>query len=124
MIYGIFIGHGNFPYSAVNAVFRIIGEQDNNYCLGDFQKDNTALYKEINKIITDNSADHYFIFVDFFGSSYSMPALKISNSKENVTHFFGYNIPIIIDFFMHRNKKSPNELFNKLIEIGKNSIRS
>ncbi len=124
MIYGIFIGHGDFPYATVNAVFRIIGEQNNYFCLGDFQEDNTALYKRINKIISDNFAEHYFIFVDFFGSSYSIPALQISNSNENVTHFFGYNIPIIIDFFMHRNKKSPNELFNKLIEIGKNSIRS
>ena len=122
-ILGIFTGHMEFAHGIIKATEVIIGKQKNYAIISNHNKDYNDIYRDLEKIIIDYSFDHCFIFIDFYGSSFSTPALLIKNKHKNISIIFGYNLPIVIDFFIHRIKKEPFELYEKLIEIGKNAIK-
>lgn len=124
MIYGIFTGHGNFAIESVNAAMEIIGKRDHFSCISNRGLDIDRIREILEKAIDANKARHYIIFIDFYGSSFSLPALEIERSRSNVSLIFGYNMPVIIDFFAHRVKKGPSALKEKLINIGREAIKS
>lgn len=124
MIYGIFTGHGNFASESVSSAMDIIGNREDYSCLSNRGLDVDSIREIIEQTINDHPAEHYFIFVDFYGSSFSLPTLEIERSRHDVSVIFGYNLPVIIDFFAHRIKKGPAALREKLINIGRDAIKS
>ncbi len=124
-IYGIFTGHNDFPSGVINAVQSILGEQEDYTIVSNLGKDNELISKNLEKIIIDkqDSFEHIFIFIDFYGSSFSIPVLTLSKKYDNITLIFGYNLPIALDFFIHREKKDQKQLYEKLIQIGKSAIK-
>lgn len=122
-IFGIFTGHHDYSASAVSAALSIIGSQNNYRCLSNRGRDINSMYSDIEEIIKSNDSDHFFVFIDFYGSSFSIPANRIKdNFNKNTTLLFGYNLPVIVDFFLHRSSKTPKELYDKLVSIGKEAI--
>ncbi|MFO8062869.1 MAG: hypothetical protein R6U31_08110 [bacterium] len=122
-IFGIFTGHHDYSASAVNAALSIIGDQDDYRCLSNRGRDINTMYSDIEGIVNAHDSEHFFLFIDFYGSSFSIPANRIKdNFSKKVTLLFGYNLPVIMDFFLHRSKKSPDELYDKLVSIGKEAI--
>lgn len=122
-IFGIFTGHHDYSASAVSAAISIIGSQNDYRCLSNRGKDINSMYSDIEEILNSNNSDHFFLFIDFYGSSFSIPANRIKDNFSNkVTLLFGYNLPVIVDFFLHRPKKTPGELYEKLVSIGKEAI--
>ncbi|MEO0280988.1 MAG: hypothetical protein ABIN05_01390 [candidate division WOR-3 bacterium] len=126
MIYGIFTGHNNFAYETVKSCESIIGEQENYSTISNRELSNDEIYEEFQKILKDHSeAKEFFIFIDFYGSSISLPAIKIKQNEEKISIklIFGYNLPMVIDFFLHRNKLNGEQLYEKIIDVGKRGIR-
>jgi len=125
MIYGIFTGHSNFASNAVESAEKIIGTQDNYSIISNKDLSSEEIFGMLEDIIKKNSEDaHFFIFIDFYGSSISLPSVRIKQMHDSkVNLLFGYNMPMILDFFIHRTKKNPFELFGKLIEVGRMGIR-
>ncbi|HAF08148.1 MAG: hypothetical protein QME48_03765 [bacterium] len=125
MIYGIFAGHDDFPNAIVKSCESIIGNQGNYSVISNRDLSNEDIYKNFENIIKSHQ-DHkeFFLFVDFYGSSISLPAFRIKqNSNKTIKLIFGYNLPMVIDFFLHRNKMESEQLFEKIIEIGRKGIR-
>ncbi|PIP13966.1 MAG: hypothetical protein COX48_02750 [bacterium (Candidatus Stahlbacteria) CG23_combo_of_CG06-09_8_20_14_all_34_7] len=125
MIYGIFTGHSNFALNAVESVEKIIGVQDNYSIVSNKELSSEDIFKTFQDILTENVKElHVFIFIDFYGSSISLPSMRIKQMYDSkVTLVFGYNMPMLLDFFIHRDKKNPLELQSKLIEVGRMGIR-
>lgn len=123
MIFGIFTSHGSFASSAVQAAEEIIGKQDNYLCISNANLSIDEIKNKIEQAVINYRADAYFIFIDFYGSSFSLPAMKLARDYDSLTLMFGFNLPVIIDFFSHRKSKSPDELLIKLKHIGKEAVR-
>jgi len=125
MIYGIFTGHSNFALNAVESAEKIIGVQNNYSTISNKDMSSDEIFKMIQDILEKNSQNSdVFIFIDFYGSSISLPSVRIKQMNDSrVTLVFGYNMPMILDFFIHRTKKNPLELQSKLIEVGRMGIR-
>lgn len=126
MIHGIFTGHANLPFEMVNTCETIIGKQENYTIITNRDLSNDDIYKLLEKSLKENAKNNkeFFIFIDFYGSSVSLPVIKlIQNSSYIIFILFGYNLPMIIDFFIHRNKLTGEKLYMKLIEVGKRGIR-
>lgn len=123
MILGLFAGHADFAQSAVHSAEQIIGVQSDYVCISNKGRSAEDIETEMNDILEKHEFDHCFIFVDFYGSSATVPAIKAGRSFSNVTVMFGYNLPFVIDFFLHRKKKSPDELRIKLLEIGRDAVK-
>ncbi|HAV93092.1 TPA: hypothetical protein DCW38_07940 [candidate division WOR-3 bacterium] len=125
MIYGIFAGHSNFASNAVESAEKIIGTQDNYSIISNKDLSSEEIFGLLEEIINKNAKDtHFFIFIDFYGSSISLPSVRIKQMHDSrVNLLFGYNMPMILDFFIHRTNKSPFELSGKLIEVGRMGIR-
>lgn len=123
MILGLFTGHSDFAHSAVKSAEQIIGEQQNYICISNRGRSADDMETEINRVLETNDFEHCFIFVDFYGSSTTVPAVKAGRSFSNVTVIFGYNLPMVIDFFLHRVKKGPDALRDKLLDIGRNAVK-
>lgn len=125
MIYGIFAGHGDFAYETIKSCESIIGNQENYSVISNRDLSNEEIYKNFENIIKKHSEHkEFFIFIDFYGSSISLPAIRIKQNSENsITLIFGYNLPMVIDFFLHRNKLKGEQLFEKIIDVGRKGIR-
>ncbi|MDD3803216.1 MAG: hypothetical protein PHW02_02365 [bacterium] len=125
MIHGIFTGHSNFAVNAVESAEKIIGAQKNYSTISNEDMSSDEIFKMLEEIVSKNAdADHFFLFIDFYGSSISLPAVRIKQMNDaRFTLVFGYNMPMILDFFIHRSKKSSGELHSKLLEVGRMGIR-
>ncbi|MGE3062633.1 MAG: hypothetical protein AB7T10_03270 [bacterium] len=125
MIYGIFTGHSNFALNAVESAEKIIGSQDNYSIISNKDLSSDEIFRMLSDIIAKNSDfDYFFIFIDFYGSSISLPSVRIKQmNDQKVGLVFGYNMPMILDFFIHRSKKNFRELHGKLLEVGRMGIR-
>jgi len=125
MIYGIFTGHSNFALNAVESAEKIIGPQDKYSIISNKDMSSEEIYGMIDETMKKHGdAAHFFIFIDFYGSSISLPSVRAKQSADSkVTLVFGYNMPMILDFFIHRAKKTPSELHSKLLEVGRMGIR-
>lgn len=125
MIYGIFTGHSSFSRNAVESAEQIIGAQKNYSTLSNKDLSSDELFDSLKSIVKDNpECTHFFVFVDFYGSSISLPSVRLKTSFDGkISIIFGYNMPMILDFFLHRENKSVIELHSKLLEVGKMGIR-
>ncbi len=123
MILGVFAGHADFAQAAVRSAEQIIGSQSDYVCISNKGRSAEDIEIEMNEILENHEFEHCFIFVDFYGSSATVPAIKAGRSFSGVTVMFGYNLPLVIDFFLHRKKKNPDELKLKLLEIGRDAVK-
>lgn len=124
MIYGVFLGHNDYAASSVKAAELVIGAQSGYTSMSNEMKSLADIEKDLEKIIENFKENEIFIFVDFYGSSFSTPVLRMKNrSPEKIFIIFGYNLPIVIDFFIHREKKKGKELSEKLLSIGRGAVR-
>ncbi|NNG66863.1 PTS sugar transporter subunit IIA [Caldanaerobacter subterraneus] len=127
MIGFIIIGHNHFASGILSAVEMIIGRQVNVETV-DFlpQDDIETLDKKIsNSIKTLDNSDGIIFFADIAGGSpfnRSMVFL-VENLELDIHVIGGINLPLLIEAFNLRNSiRIPNELIDKLISIGSESI--
>lgn len=126
MIYGIFTGHNNFAFETIKSCESIIGNQEQYSVISNRELSNDEIYEQFEKILKHHAEiKEFFIFIDFYGSSISLPAVKIKQKVkgDTIKLIFGYNLPMVIDFFLYRNKLTGEQLYEKIIDVGKRGIR-
>ena len=111
----IIITHGNYGKEIIKSVEMIAGKQDNAYSFSINEDTNIEeVKKEVEALINDE--EYIYMFVDIYGGSPFNIAINFL-SKEKVHVISGFNMPMILEFFVNRNRN-----VNNMIEDSKNSI--
>ncbi len=122
MIKGIIIGHGTFAKAMVDTTEKIVGKQSNIEVISNIGFSHETLTKKIAEIVKDNKNQEAIIFVDLPGGSCTMSCYTLLKDNTNLNIICGLNLPMLIEFFMLRDKHSARELIPILIKKGRENI--
>ncbi len=111
----IIITHGNYGEEILKSVEMIAGKQENAYAFS-INEDTyiEEVKKEVESLIDEET--YIYIFVDIYGGSPFNIAINFL-SKERVNIISGFNMPMILEFFVNRNRN-----VKTMIEDSKKSI--
>jgi len=111
----IIITHGNYGEEIIKSVEMIVGKQDNAYSFSIKEDTNIEdVKKDVGSLIDEEA--YIYIFVDIYGGSPFNIAINFL-SKEKVHIISGFNMPMILEFFVNRNRN-----VNTMIDDSKKSI--
>jgi|SRR6056297_136877 len=111
----IIITHGNYGEEILKSVEMIAGKQENAYAFS-INEDTyiEEVKKEVESLIDEET--YIYLFVDIYGGSPFNIAINFL-SKERVNIISGFNMPMILEFFVNRNRN-----VKTMIEDSKKSI--
>lgn len=121
MIKGIIIGHGNFGQALLNTVEKILGKQE---MVDVFSNENLScdsLTEILKKSITSDNQEK-IIFVDLPGGSCTISCLNLLKENKNLKILCGINLPMLLEFFLLREKYNVDELVPILLKKARDNI--
>jgi mannose/fructose-specific phosphotransferase system component IIA len=121
-IRGIIIGHGGFSETMLKAAEQIVGKQDNVEVVSNTGMSCTLLNEKLEKIVGQTNKHETIVFVDLPGGSCTISCYNLLKSREDLNVICGINLPILIEFFMLREKYRAQQLVLILVKKGKESI--
>ncbi|MGB3340020.1 MAG: PTS sugar transporter subunit IIA [bacterium] len=122
MLRGIIIGHGDFAEAMLKTAEQIVGEQSEVEVISNRGLSCDSIVDAINGAILKNDVDRTIIFIDLPGGSCTISCYNLLKGKRDLHIISGVNLPMLIEFFMLRDKYSADELVTILIEKGKANI--
>jgi mannose/fructose-specific phosphotransferase system component IIA len=122
MIRGIIIGHGDFAKSIVHTAEQVVGKQKYVDIISNVGCSGKALNDKIQEALNRNKKYEAIIFVDLPGGSCTISCYNLLRDDPNLHIICGLNLPIMIEFFVLRNKHTAQELIPILIKKGKENI--
>jgi PTS system mannose-specific IIA component len=124
MIRGIIVGHYDFAMAMLTTVEHIIGKQSDVEVISNRGLSCDALTKKIADIVARGDPAQTIVFLDLPGGSCTISCYNLLKNEANqiLNIISGVNLPILIEFFMLRDKHSVNELVPILMEKGKDNI--
>ncbi len=121
MIKGIIIGHGDFARALLDAAERILGKQKMVEVISNANLSCESLTQLIKEKLPRDS-QKVIIFVDLPGGSCAISCLNLMKENRDLNIICGINLPILIEFFLLRERHSIDELVPILIKKGKDNI--
>ncbi|MEO0155543.1 MAG: PTS mannose transporter subunit IIAB [candidate division WOR-3 bacterium] len=121
MIKGIIIGHGNFSQALLNTVEKILGKQDMVDVISNESLSCESLTEILKKLINSDSQEK-IIFVDLPGGSCAISCLNVLKENKNLKILCGINLPMLLEFFLLREKYNVDELVPILLKKAKENI--
>jgi PTS system mannose-specific IIB component len=121
MLRGI-IGHGDFAEAMLKTAEQIVGEQAEVEVISNRGLSCDSIVDTINGAILKDDVDRTIIFLDLPGGSCTISCYSLLKEKRNLHIISGVNLPMLIEFFMLRDKYAADELVTVLIEKGKANI--
>jgi len=122
MIRGIIIGHGTFAQAMVNTAEKIVGKQPDIEVISNIGFSAEALCEKIGEVINNKKNQETIIFVDLPGGSCSMSCYSLLKNSSDLNIICGLNLPMLIEFFILRERHSALELVPILIKKGRDNI--
>jgi mannose/fructose-specific phosphotransferase system component IIA len=122
MVRGIIIGHGTFAEAMLKTAVQIVGKQPLVEIVSNTGLSGTLLNKKIQKAVQHDASQESIIFVDLPGGSCTISCYNLLKNMKNLNVICGINLPILIEFFMLREKYTAQELVPILIMKGKENI--
>ena len=122
MIRGIIIGHGDFAQAMLKTAEQIVGEQSEVEVVSNRGMSCDSMISTIDSILQNGDIDRTIIFLDLPGGSCTISCYSLLKDKSNLHIVSGVNLPMLIEFFMLRDKYSAEDLVTILIEKGKANI--
>ncbi|MEO0215805.1 MAG: PTS mannose transporter subunit IID [candidate division WOR-3 bacterium] len=121
MIKGIIIGHGDFARTLLDTAERILGRQEMVEVISNTNLSCESLTQMIKEKLPKNSKE-VIIFVDLPGGSCAISCMNLMKENRELNIICGVNLPILIEFFLLREKYSVAELIPILIKKGRDNI--
>lgn len=121
MISAVIIGHGEFAQAMLRTAEAIVGEQENVEVVSNKGFSCEALGGEIEKRCHDREQDT-IIFLDLPGGSCTISCYNLLKTHHDMHIISGVNLPLLIEFFMLRDKYTAGELVPLLVRKGKDNI--
>ena len=122
MVRGIVIGHSNFAKAIIDTAEQIIGKQPYINVVSNKGFSCDVLCEKIAELINSNKGQDTIIFLDLPGGSCTISCYKLMKDKQDLNIICGVNLPVIIEFFMLRDKYRAKELIPILIKKGRDNI--
>jgi mannose/fructose-specific phosphotransferase system component IIA len=122
MIRGIIVGHGSFAASMLKTVEEIVGKQQHIDIVSNQGLSGTMLIEKIRKSIGPDQGHETIVFVDLPGGSCTISCYSLLKNMNDLNVICGVNLPMLLEFFMLREKYSAQELVPILIRKGKENI--
>ncbi|AHF75185.1 putative PTS system IIA component [Sodalis praecaptivus] len=117
------ISHGRFGNELVNSCEMILGKIENIYCFSLMPgMAPEQLMEEMGEVLK-RAPTHSIIFTDIYAGTPSNVAAVFAKRK-GFPVICGMNLPMLIEAEMHRNELSTEELINRIIEVGGESIKN
>lgn len=121
MIKGIIIGHGDFAFSLLKTVEKILGKQETVEVFSNEKLSCEALVEKLRNAIAADEQEK-IIFVDLPGGSCAISCSNLLKSNKELKILCGINLPMLIEFFLLREKYKVDELVPILLKKGKENI--
>jgi mannose/fructose/sorbose-specific phosphotransferase system IIA component len=121
MVNAIIIGHGDFAQAMLRTAEAIVGEQENVEVVSNRGFSCEQLSREIEQRCR-NCERETIIFLDLPGGSCTISCYTLLKTHHDMNIISGVNLPLLIEFFMLRNKYSAGELMPLLVKKGKDNI--
>ncbi|MCX7994395.1 MAG: PTS mannose transporter subunit IIAB [candidate division WOR-3 bacterium] len=121
MIKGIIIGHGDFARALLSTAEKIMGKQN---MVEVFSNENLSCGLLTETLKKSLNADDYekIIFVDLPGGSCAISCLNLLKEYKNLKILCGVNLPMLLEFFLLRDKYKSDELIPILIKKARDNI--
>jgi len=121
MIRGIIIGHGNLAQALLEAAERIVGKQEAVEAMSNIGLSCDALIAKIAETVSRTPGEKV-VFLDLPGGSCTISCMNVLKNHRELNVICGVNLPILIEFFILREKYPARELIPILIKKGKDNI--
>uniref|UniRef100_A0A7C4TDQ4 PTS sugar transporter subunit IIA n=1 Tax=candidate division WOR-3 bacterium TaxID=2052148 RepID=A0A7C4TDQ4_UNCW3 len=121
MINGIIVGHGNFAYSILETAQGILGKQEGIETISNVGLSCEQLNQKIKEALNRTKSPH-IVFVDLPGGSCGISCLNLLREDKNIRVVCGVNLPMLLEFFLLREKYDVDELVQILIKKGRDNI--
>lgn len=122
MIRGIIVGHGTFARDLLKAAEDIIGKQPLIDVISNAGLSGARLREKIEEVISTDDKRETIVFVDLPGGSCTISCYGLLQNMSDLNVICGVNLPILLEFFMLREKHPAHELVPILITKGKENI--
>ena len=124
MIHILLITHGSMAEGMVSSIRMLIGEQENfNYVTFAEDMGQDELKELLDAKITDVSAEkQYLIMCDIKGGTPFNVASRYSFKNDNVSVFYGVNLPVLVETLIGREGKDLAEITQYLQEVSSTTL--
>lgn len=123
MVSALLVTHGRLGHEVLKTAEGILGPQGGVRALSNDGLGLPELKEKIAHDIKKMAASAgTILFVDFLGGSCSNACKAIQASGSHIRVIAGVNLPMLLDFFMYREKYSLEALTALLLEAGKRNI--
>jgi mannose/fructose-specific phosphotransferase system component IIA len=121
MVRGIIIGHGTFADAMIATAEKIVGKQSDIEIVTNEGISCETLSQQIAQLLTEEDVDT-IVFLDLPGGSCTISCYTIMKDHQDLNVISGVNLPMLLEFFMLREKHTARELIPILIKKGKDNI--
>ncbi len=122
MVRGIIIGHGTFAEAMLTTAEKIVGEQPDIEIVSNEGFSCETLCERITQVLHERKEADTLIFLDLPGGSCTISCYTILKDHQDLNVISGVNLPMLLEFFMLREKHTARELVPILIKKGKDNI--
>lgn len=122
MIRAIIIGHGDFARAMLDTAVQIVGAQDGVEILSNKACSCDALRRNIIETLDRKEGTETILFLDLPGGSCTISCHSLLKDRPDLNIISGINLPMLIEFFMLREKHGVQDLIPILIKKGKDNI--
>lgn len=122
MVRGIIIGHGTFAEAMVVTAEKIVGEQPDIEVISNEGFSCETLSKQIVQVLDKKKEADTVIFLDLPGGSCTISCYSVLKNHRDLNIISGVNLPMLLEFFILREKHTARELVPILIKKGKENI--
>lgn len=121
-IRGVIIGHGTFATCMLKTVEEIVGKQQFVDVISNAGMSGALLSDKVKQTIGTGKERDTIVFVDLPGGSCTISCYNMLKDNHDLNVICGVNLPILLEFFMLREKYSARELVPILVKKGKDNI--
>ena len=110
MVRGIIIGHGTFANAMIATAEKIVGKQSDVQVVSNEGFSCDTLSQHITQLLANDVTDT-IVFLDLPGGSCTISCYTIMKDHRDLNVISGVNLPMLIEFFMLREKYIQKYLF-------------
>jgi len=122
VIRGIVVGHGDFAETMLKTAEQIVGKQKLVDVISNSAMSCNQLNERLERTLGQNNTKETIVFVDLPGGSCTISCYNVLRNRKDLNVICGINLPVLIEFFMLREKYPAHELVPILVKKGKDSI--